>query len=612
MTNITTPFPTLPPPILPERLENPSGNLIESVRGRATVVYAATPSSDHRGKIRVILTDPWLTDFFIRHQTRWIDLCYKIRKLYTANPHKILTEKEKNSLFQEVFPILVSPERKQSVRSPQKRPDWSELESIVMSDIIENGQLLWYAIGVTPRSFVESPSSALTNIRSPKGLEHYIMNLLQRQNTNNQKPLTQFNEAFWPIIDGIKSIYSIDITQAIPGFKSVGTFTDLGGPAEYLYRSLTSGDPRTREMTTLFMHALYAWWNIREIQRHREFAKRAQKNIWRLIEKTGFVGGLKISLAGKPWGLEDWYSWECIVEVNWKKHHIRVESRVKSLRSTLIKLMGDESYGNIESIKDMLGFRIFLKEVPRDDWSDIIKAFEWMYGAGAYILKNKNLVSTEELEVITRNADNIAPPPVTAKKQRTADWFENLAYSGYISTNIDTSEVGFEVQFFEDEESANPQREWHHTILDAKKIVQGWVRNMHFITLPQIIAIFRREMQFDRETNKSPSWLTLAWGVMSFLNSMGTLFVEEGSRSAFFSVRGYEYLTRESFPKLREYKIVWNVEKIVRTFLTTTLQVRAILDIPSSPSTPETSSQPPVQDWWSWSESNGGDAIPVK
>lgn len=142
MTNITTPFPTLPPPILPERLENPSGNLIESVRGRATVVYAATPSSDHRGKIRVILTDPWLTDFFIRHQTRWIDLCYKIRKLYTANPHKILTEKEKNSLFQEVFPILVSPERKQSVRSPQKRPDWSELESIVMSDIIENGQLL--------------------------------------------------------------------------------------------------------------------------------------------------------------------------------------------------------------------------------------------------------------------------------------------------------------------------------------------------------------------------------------------------------------------------------------------------------------------------------------
>jgi len=49
--------------------------------------------------------------------------------------------------------------------------------------------------------------------------------------------------------------------------------------------------------------------------------------------------------------------------------------------------------------------------------------------------------------------------------------------------------VGVEIQHYHNKEAADPRGESDHYILDAKKVIEAWVRGAKCITRPQIIKI---------------------------------------------------------------------------------------------------------------------------
>lgn len=95
--------------------------------------------------------------------------------------------------------------------------------------------------------------------------------------------------------------------------------------------------------------------------------------------------------------------------------------------------------------------------------------------------------------------------------------------------------VGIEIQFFANREDPSPKGEAHHSILNAGKVIQGWVRGEHMITAKQVLAVIHQEcLDKNQKSLSGLSVQEIFWTLIKNLLVPYTLPVSEDRKMVVF------------------------------------------------------------------------------
>lgn len=517
-------------------------------------------SNDVTNQYVQLITDEVIINILDKRPTLWFDIQQRIRKyIYDSEDQKDWDKNKQKwaqtKLIESIISAFLIPEQNTNTSHYTSGKD---LKKSILHGIIQNKKLFAYIKAKTPPSFIEYPTHKLTKLETSGQVLNLLNRIIRRNTGKTGREYIEFNKIFNEIIDNIKSIFGIDIRSSIPGFDGIKEFTSLNAPADLIHKWLTSKKWRTPADAALLLRAFYAWWGINSIKEAQKNAKQAQKELFSTFDRLGCVD---IAPLSEDSSREQQRTIKFNVPLSNGTHvPVIIDSGIKSIRSILIKLYADEKYNNIDAVNDLLWARDILEEVPLKHRAECIAWFSRFMGDSAFIFKNKRLVDdTRPLEDFWQNTNENKEPVLVSSevKLRSSDEYKDCKYSGYISANLSKKPVGIEIQFFENKEDPSPKGEAHHTILNAQKVIQGWVRSEHMITGKQILAVINKEC-IDENTGYSPSELSIQeifWTLMKKLLTPYTLWDSENTKMVIFWIRDYENLLKEDYPSAHKITV---------------------------------------------------------
>lgn len=489
-------------------------------------------------------------------------------------------------LLDEIIKIFMKP----SEHNPFLTKEKKEIRETICAEIIDNDTLVDYISGHSIHSFIEYSNSKLKNLSERKAWGGFGVlvknisdrNLIQGESgargfglikdvvhyaknrvfNSNEAGIRSFNSIFKEIIDYANRIFHIDIYKSLPNLKSVEKFSDFDMVGTMLKNAVASGWAPCRD-ATFFIKALYAWNDILEIKVAHKEALEAPSDFFAFINdgkgKCKEITPWQSKITKKLW---IWKKRESIIHRRYVYSHtfedgttkdIYISTRVKSVESILIKLFADEHYGDIDALNDLFGVRMFLGWLTEGEKIQVIHHFGKFMGKNSAIFKNKNYLSETQMSVLKGKwrKSNSMPIWIESRlKTRNSKEYRDCKYSGYLRQDIHKNQIGTEIQFFNTEDDPNPKGAAHHSILDAKKIIQWWYRGAHIITGKQIAGVI--QARCFKEDN---SWLEFE-EVYQEINKTLVPYVlpkKEMNKNTeiAFAVRWYERILEEEFPSMK-------------------------------------------------------------
>lgn len=428
-----------------------------------------------------------LVPFFQRFPSAWQELK---RKLST---HKSFTNKR-------WFISDLAEENVLSVFLRLWREDglWTEIEESFRQEILANSKLIW-SVSKEP-SILDSSHGDISIIPAPQRrsfIEHMLRQWIQM---NIDEPIRDINshlKKFLPLVSKyLKSIFDI----SLPTGKEYSTIKWL---SKYIAQEIWWEDKnwvKSKEAWTI-VKAFSAWWWYADIERLRQETERNTTNLpdkleWTWVNLTFTESSIENGAHHEPVTINKYQA--SIYIGNGTYIPCAVESRVKSMRSILLKLWENEDYNNIDAMRDLFWMAvIFPKDTSDIDKERAILTFTQVMSNKWYIIKNKWLLNDEGIKQLKSNIKNQDKKPlwkvVSKRKWKTHQKLENTSISGF--TNIFWSPIGMEIQFY-DEEGYNFWKRDHYTF-DPLKVISAWSRGSWFITPKQLLYIIRREISDD-------------------------------------------------------------------------------------------------------------------
>lgn len=531
------------------------------------------------------------------HSYIWQNIKFKYKdytnKLVQIREESIWIEKVEQEnyartiLTDEIIKMFMKP----SAHNPFLKKEKKEILSIIKTEIIDNESLQGYIEGQSINSFIEYSNAKLKNLSERtnwggfwfllgkisgrtlkeswseessntifKGVKGYVGRILSSGN-QEESPIQRFNGIFEEVIDYANRIYHIDIYTSLPAFKKKSKkdgFKDFDTVGTILRDAMMQWWTPYRD-ATFFIKILYAWGDLPKIKEAQKEAIVAQDAFFIFLnsqggkceeENRGEKTSKKAAIETKE-TIHREFTYTYTFE-NGKQKKIKITSRVKSVESILIKLFADEHYGDIDALNDLLGIRMFLGELDNDEKTEIIHHFGKFMGKNSAIFKNKWYLDNNQFDALKERWKTLNSVPIGIEsrlKGRSSLEYKDCKYSGYLLEKIHKNQVGTEVQFFDTEDEPNPTGVAHHSILDAKKIIQWWYRGAHIITGKQISEVIR--LRCFREDN---SWLEFGKIFQEIYTTL-VPYVEPAMRlhddaQIAFAVKGYEELIHEEFPSM--------------------------------------------------------------
>ena len=339
------------------------------------------------------------------------------------------------------------------------------------------------------RSLIWFPNSKFRYLRDDE-VARLIQDIL-RHNTATHSNDT-IDREFSTIVENIdrwmNEIFSVSILQHIPEYSDVTNFSIK------LARLMKTGWLWS-EIASEFIRCLYAWSDYENIERIRDKAIGFEKDFISILSASGIY--LEWDVSHVTIKRETISSGKFNVPIWNDNKKIRIQWRVKSLRSILLKLRCDKRYSNAEYLRDLFwGFVFPDSDLTPHERREVLKKLISMLEPYAYVLKNRWVLDeVEERGLLTE----IHPPfnQKTALKERSAKDYSSLQLWWYTRGTPTRGTpnwkiwkaMGIEFQYFHTEGDSNPQGFWNHLILDVAKIVEGWSEWAKMITREQLLKI---------------------------------------------------------------------------------------------------------------------------
>jgi len=538
--------------------ENGSQKLMKKTSQRADDIINLPMDIDTN--YEYLIGDEMILGILRRKPTLWSDIQQKIKK-FTHNPENTNKHEQIRELTESIMGAFLIPEQENDHMNELTNDDFQKR---ISDGIIWNMKLFDYVKEKTSFSFMECSTHKLAQFRNAGPIRKILIDIVNRNTGTTYNEHITFNKIFRKIIEQIKSIFGIDIEKSLDWFKGVQWFIDIDAPARIIYQWLSAEVGRSQRDAALLLRALYAWWNLDAIYSAQKIAKRAQTRLFDAIKKLWWYRELsKTELLNSDREQQKGLEFH-IPLPNVEKYPIIIESGVKSIRSILIKLYADEEYNNIDAINDLLWARVMLEDVPQEYHAECIAWFTRFFWKNAFIFKNKNLLeNVENLDTLWKKDGKI---PLTVKSKinaRSSKKYRDCKYSWYLDPGISENPVGAEWQFFQHREDPSPTWEAHHTILNAGKIIQWWVRGEHMITAKQVFVIINDECK-DKNSHIFPSWLSakeIFWSLLRKRFLVPYVFWDGQKRIVIFGVKGFEHFLKLDYPSAKRGNIYGNPEK---------------------------------------------------
>lgn len=549
-------------------------NLQEKISWRVDEIYAYTNKDS---QYKFLLEDQELINMIDEYPYLWLNLQFKL-KAYINSIGKINPLEDtkgeiataKTHLTDDLIKIFMKP----SNHNPLSGKPSSHIRETINRTIINNDNLFTYIWAHTANSFIEYSNAKLCKLTSIQ-IGWLLEKITERTTNEWDNTIDHFNEIFTEIIHYIQDIFHINMYDTLPFLKSIHSFRDFTLLGKSLKEEMEKWGIHYRN-ATLLMKAIYAWWHLPRIKDTQKEAFEAQSNLFQYLnEPRGTCTELDISENGNGNLQKRNKSFiYTFTFSNGNKKDIKIETRVKGIESILIKLFADEHYGDIDAVNDTLWIRMVLWQLDPHEKIEVIAYFWDLMGKNSSIFKNKKNLDQKELDElkVKWESKNSTPIGIESKlKTRSHHWYKDCKYSGYIRKKIHEKQIGTEIQFFDNEEDADPAGHANHSILDAKKIIQWWYRATHIITGQQIAEVLYKRC-FDNQW-KSISWLSFEEIFTDIHSSLLVPYGYEESQKiqVAFAIQGYEQYLQEEYPSMKKLKPKnhKNIEQYIKNLFAT-------------------------------------------
>lgn len=481
--------------------------------------------------------DTRMITFFEKHPILWQDLLKKLSTTDSIEKTLWIANKNPNNITvisslpqEELYELFL-------VRNGFDYSSKEEFDKLIKTEIIDNLPLIRYANKHAPHSFIDLPTYAMKQW-STYHLKSHIKEAIKYTQSNDVGTDTKLLKLFNYMLPRMKvymmSIWGINIDSLFPSFKGVASFSSIDVPLGIIIDKLKRNG-KDGENAATFLRSFFAWSDLENIERVHRQAKKKIKPFFEAIYK-------------KLWWTITWKNMEfsgeytLTIPVHWNTgFSIGGSFRLKEIRSILIKLYADRKYTTVDALRDLFGNFIYLDWINESDYATVIQLVSQFMEPEFYFLKNKGLIPADRIPHLS-----ISPLHVSnTKKARTADSFQNLAFSGTLNPVLtEKTKILGEVQFYANKGNAHKKWIENHDILDAKKIIQWRIRGAEFITWPQILDRLTIEMN-----KKNSSELTPKEAFIACLYDFIIPYRIHGQANIIiFSIKWYEEVTLRRFP----------------------------------------------------------------
>lgn len=462
---------------------------------------------DGTEQLSYYINDSWIRDILQNNPLIVVNIRQKLKSYYRKckTMQDVDKEKEESKLINDIIKLFILPE---SIKYPHS------LERLVRSEFIENADIKELVSESTPYSFIEQPIDIIQQLDkskkvNSKGFVHEPCKQIEgvirwglARNNNEHMDVSEIHRA---IMHYARTIYRLDIWKNIPDLKNlkISNSENLDIIIERIAKIVRDAfNWKSRSWNAwnmavtaaaIYLKWFFAWWYLWRIRINRE--KSLQKQHETLIDLEQIFGKwkelTKMSGDKKRSGEfeKDDDEHERIFEYNYTSEHdgktyvLEVGTRIKSMKSILTKLVADDTYNDIDSVFDLLWFRIFLWNTPPEVKKEILLKIGHLYKEHSFILKNKRLFQQQAINDAKREC-----LPLTIEsdiKIRSSSAYMDAKFAWHTKKR----EWTMEFQLFNNKSDPNPKWEAHHTIIEAFRIMQWWVRFTGYITWWQVRQI---------------------------------------------------------------------------------------------------------------------------
>ncbi len=306
-----------------------------------------------------------------------------------------------------------------------------------------------------------------------KFIEKLIETSLAENIPSTKRQKLNFGAVREKICKYLSSIYGVDTSE----FEGINDKATL---AEKINKWLGNKSANMQKLAWKMLQALYSWWAIQEIEEQEKKFK--DKNF-------------QVALLEHIWGVFPWIRHENSEETdgttlhhgtfNFKWKNIEVTWRIKSTESILMKTWEDEDYGYISSLRDRFWISLtFPDDMNSDDIAELMKLWSTLLSKNGYILKNKWLLSTEEMNQIQYESGK--SPLLTSTKPGGDPNMQNASQSGFAGIKVWHSNIpiGTEIQY--SRKSAMEWKKRENAIYKFRALFDGLLRG-EYVDTPQSV-----------------------------------------------------------------------------------------------------------------------------
>ncbi len=419
-----------------------------------------------------------LWSYFKEHRSAWYELKRKIHAFRKNDKWRWYIGKEDEDKLLSIF-----------IRHGESVGLSDQIEQEFRENILTNQRLL-NSIQKEP-SILDSSHGEIQSICWDKWQKkQFIKNIIHYGIISNSNGWEwslddRFQEIFPIIVKYLKSIFHIEFNN----IKTISTLDDL---SDYIYELIWWNDTtgiKAKEGWTL-AKAFTAWGGYPEIKKLQEQAKISVRllptrlnELWIELKDEREI---EREIDGEVFTITQANA-HC--NINGENFVFKIEFRVKSMRSILLKLWENEDYNNGDAVRDLVG----IANIGNDDLSpethaSIIRLFTDLMYHKSYLAKEKWLFSSNAgVNIFKWMLQSVPNKPfgkiVTAKGLKSSPEFSNASLSGF-GNMWDNVPTWIEIQQHT-QESASFWKEDHFTF-DPLKVVKAWSRWSWFITPHQL------------------------------------------------------------------------------------------------------------------------------
>lgn len=461
-----------------------------------------TQDIKHTQEIEQYISDPFLKRYFQQFPSAWSSLKRKLHKYRSYKESRYFISKNDEEY---IFPVLL--------RLGREKDIGTNLTKAFYNDVLQNSPLI-SCISREP-SLIDASYGQLwfMNWEDSHTQTTFIKNLINH-GISQHRSQNISTEEFRELLSYLKKYLSSIFSFTYEDLWDTPTMYDV---SQYISSKLFDKNIRGFEKNKVWMllKSFAAWWWYKEIEELRNNWQ--EMLLWLKTELSKH--GIIITENEDQW--EIWYtddakifSGTMSIKLPDGNFSCKIEYRLKSMRSILLKMWENEEYTNIDALRDIIGVAVIWPDDTSEQTKiEIMSAFAQVMPQKGYLLKNKWLLKPEAIKILLQKLTTQNKEPLgrisNSKKGKSNEDFTNASESGFI--RINDSVTGFEVQFF-DETGYNFWKRDHYTY-DPLKVISAASRGNWFITPHQALLAIQKEIPDTvlQQVNQTPQQILYSY-----------------------------------------------------------------------------------------------------